>query len=495
MTTINTNNFSGVNSNKKIKGFIQTLENNDTNLNNGKLEKTLSSGKIFVGNGSNEATGVDMSGEATIDNTGAITLNNNAITGKVLTGFTKGTGGETIAATDTILEAIQKITGNIDENASYVSTVSSTDNAIVKFDGDTGQVQNTGIIIDDSNNVSGINDLTLTGNLTVNGTTTTLNTTDLEIEDKNITLGKTDTPTDTTANGGGLTLKGDTDKTFNWVQTTGSFTSSENIDLATGKSYYVDGTLLKEATEELKNKTINASNNTISNISNANIDNSAAIVDTKLAQITTANKVAGSAVQLGTGSGLEDSTGLKVKVDSSTVQVNGTGEIEVKDAGITFAKIQNINSNKILGSIAGGSVEEIDCTSAGRALLDDADATAQRATLGLGNVNNTSDDTKKISFNTYYKITDSATPTKAQLVGKGVLAIVSADSKTVQLPAVSASDDGIEFRITNDSSSSHSIVVSSADSYNVDGASTSVLQAGEYLSYVYNHASTEFIGM
>ena len=75
----------------------------------------------------------------------------------------------------------------------------------------------------------------LTGNLTVggdfqvNGTTTTVNTSVLDVEDKNITLGKVSTPTDTTADGGGITLKGATDKTFNWIDSTDSWTSSEHI--------------------------------------------------------------------------------------------------------------------------------------------------------------------------------------------------------------------------------------------------------------------------
>ena len=42
----------------------------------------------------------------------------------------------------------------------------------------------------------------------------------LDFEDKNITIGKVSTPTDTTADGGGLTLKGSTDKTFNWIDAT-----------------------------------------------------------------------------------------------------------------------------------------------------------------------------------------------------------------------------------------------------------------------------------
>jgi hypothetical protein len=53
---------------------------------------------------------------------------------------------------------------------------------------------------------------------------------------------------------------------------------------------------------------------------------------------------------------------------------------------VTFAKFQTISTDRLLGrSTAGtGNVEEITCTAAGRALLDDADNAAQRTTLGLG---------------------------------------------------------------------------------------------------------------
>ena len=78
--------------------------------------------------------------------------------------------------------------------------------------------------------------LVLSADLTVNGTTTTINTTNLDVEDKNITLGKVSSPSNTTADGGGLTLKGATDKTFNWVNSTSSWTSSENISTAANKT-------------------------------------------------------------------------------------------------------------------------------------------------------------------------------------------------------------------------------------------------------------------
>ncbi len=90
--------------------------------------------------------------------------------------------------------------------------------------------------------------VTIPGDLTVSGTTTTIDTTNLDIEDKNITLGKVSSPSDTTADGGGFTLKGASDKTFNWVDSTDSWTSSEHIDLASGKVLKVAGTEVLSAT-------------------------------------------------------------------------------------------------------------------------------------------------------------------------------------------------------------------------------------------------------
>lgn len=84
--------------------------------------------------------------------------------------------------------------------------------------------------------------LTISGNLTVNGTTTTVNSTQVDVADKNIVLGNVGTPTNTTADGGGITLKGATDKTFNWINATSAWTSSEHVDLASGKGYYINGT-------------------------------------------------------------------------------------------------------------------------------------------------------------------------------------------------------------------------------------------------------------
>ena len=76
--------------------------------------------------------------------------------------------------------------------------------------------------------------VTIPGDLTVQGTTTTIDTETLVVKDKNIEMGSVATPTDTTADGGGITLKGATDKTINWVNATDAWTSSERFDFPAG---------------------------------------------------------------------------------------------------------------------------------------------------------------------------------------------------------------------------------------------------------------------
>ena len=75
----------------------------------------------------------------------------------------------------------------------------------------------------------------IAGDLTIQGTTTSIETTNLIIEDKNIILGQTDpAATDATADGGGITLKGTTDKTIAWTNATDAWTSSERFSVPLG---------------------------------------------------------------------------------------------------------------------------------------------------------------------------------------------------------------------------------------------------------------------
>ena len=200
-------------------------------------------------------TNANLTGDVTsIGN--STTLTNAPVIAKVLTGYTSGAG--TVAATDSILQAIQKLNGNDATNANLTGVVTSVGNSTSIADAALSIAKTNGLqtALNAKASLSGATftgavagtSLTLSGDLTVNGTTTNLNSTNLVIEDKNIVLGDTTTPTDITADGGGITLKGLTDKTFNWVDATDSWTSSERFNLLTGKDYRINGVSVLNAT-------------------------------------------------------------------------------------------------------------------------------------------------------------------------------------------------------------------------------------------------------
>ena len=90
--------------------------------------------------------------------------------------------------------------------------------------------------------------VTIPGDLTVSGTTTTIDTTNLTVKDKNIEIAKGN-GNDAAVDGAGITIDStDGDKTWNWVDSTDSWTSSEHIDLASGKVLKVAGTQVLSAT-------------------------------------------------------------------------------------------------------------------------------------------------------------------------------------------------------------------------------------------------------
>ena len=71
----------------------------------------------------------------------------------------------------------------------------------------------------------------ITGDLTIHGTTTTINSTTLTVDDKNIELGSTASPSDTSADGGGITLKGAADYTISWTNSTDRWHFNQGIQV------------------------------------------------------------------------------------------------------------------------------------------------------------------------------------------------------------------------------------------------------------------------
>ena len=93
--------------------------------------------------------------------------------------------------------------------------------------------------------------LIVEGNLTVQGDTTTVNTSVLTVEDKNIVLanlGDSSANNDDYADNGGLILKGASDHEFVWSKATTAWDSTENLNLAIGKEFRIGGVAVITAT-------------------------------------------------------------------------------------------------------------------------------------------------------------------------------------------------------------------------------------------------------
>lgn len=103
-------------------------------------------------------------------------------------------------------------------------------------------------------NVGG--DLTVYGNLVVEGTTTTINTETLVVRDKLIELGQasdSSSTTDQNADGGGFVLKGSTDHEFIWTNDSKAWNSTEHINLDSNPanlnpSYKINGETVLSST-------------------------------------------------------------------------------------------------------------------------------------------------------------------------------------------------------------------------------------------------------
>ena len=182
--------------------------------------------------------------------------------------------------------------------------------------------------------------ITIAGDLTVNGTTTTINSTTLQVDDKNIELGTVATPSDTTADGGGLTLKGTTDHTITWTNSTDSWDLSEHVNIASGKEFKVNGTSVLSA--GVLGSTVHSSSLTSVGTIATGVWNGTAIATAYIADdAVTAAKLADTSVTAGSYSSADitvDAQGRITAASSGTLPdadkiIEGNTEAEVVDTG------------------------------------------------------------------------------------------------------------------------------------------------------------------
>ena len=183
------------------------------------------------------AASLDISGNADIDGTmeaDAYTVNGTALDTHIAgVTVTNATNSAHVLVTD------NESTNENNLIAFVENATTATGNVGLEMDGNFYYNPSSGTLTVAALSVPAIScttvtttsDLTVGGNLTVSGTTTTVNTATLEVEDKNIELGKVSSPSDTTADGGGITLKGATDKEIKWVNSTDNWTFNQNIEV------------------------------------------------------------------------------------------------------------------------------------------------------------------------------------------------------------------------------------------------------------------------
>lgn len=267
--------------------------------------------------------------------------------------FTVDAQGRLTAAGETLIS----ITG------SQISDLSSA--TVTSLAGTVGEVtvsaSNGSVTVGLPSDVSVANNLTVGGNLTVNGTLTAINSTTVTVDDRNIELASTASPTDSSANGAGITVKGSSDKTFNWVNTTTAWTSSEYMDLTTGKAYMVDGVVV------LSNTTLG------SGVVNSSL--------TSLGTVSTGIWQAGTiAINYGgtgatTAANARINLGLEIGVD-----------VQAYDPELSALAGLSSAADKLPYFTGANTAALTTLTSFGRSLIDDVDASAARTTLGLGTI-------------------------------------------------------------------------------------------------------------
>lgn len=229
-----------------VDSAVAAVSGSFTVAGDGGSNQTVTLGDTLTISG---GTGLSSTGSAT--DTITINLDNTAVTAaaygnaNTVATFTVDAQGRLTAAGNSAISILGSQISDLSTAA--VTSVTGTSNEITVSGTGTGPWTGA-VTIGLPDDVTIGNTLTVTGDLVVNGNTTTLNTATLTVEDKNIVLANVASPTDTTADGAGISVLGATTKTFNWVDATDAWTSSEHLNLLTGKAFYINGTSVLSAT-------------------------------------------------------------------------------------------------------------------------------------------------------------------------------------------------------------------------------------------------------
>ena len=166
------------------------------------------------------------------------------------------------------------------------------------------------------------------GDLQIDGTTTTINSTTVTIDDKNIQIAD-GAANDAAADGAGFTIvSGDGNKTFQFQDTGDNLGSSENLNIASGKVYKINNTEILSSTT-LGSGVVNSSLTsvgTLTNLSVGNVNSSGIVTATTFVGALTGN-VTGNLTGNVTGniSGNINSSGVSTVTSLIATNINASG--------------------------------------------------------------------------------------------------------------------------------------------------------------------------
>ena len=245
--------------------------------------------------------------------------------------------------------AAGSFTGDITNGSNQITNISDTTNVA------------PGVVITLS---SGGGSVTLSGTVkvtTLSGTTATLDATFGGSGSATAATFGAGGPTDVTADGGGLTVKGATDKSFAFQNSSGSFLSSEALNVASGKSFMVNGTNVLTASQVLGKSIGGTSSGDIVNLDSAQSLTNKTISGGTLSGTLNAGGGNGSSGQYlqSTGSGVQWATlnvdATSIQNGNSNVSVASNANVTVNTGGSLCATFDTSNNLTVVGTVTAQS--------------------------------------------------------------------------------------------------------------------------------------------